>query len=195
MGIKVSTNPAYSRSAGIRDLHDDDDGRVAVEAAGHEGASSGAAGMARLVRARQCWSWVVLSRSRSSRTAPCWLSAYRVYSGRLPCRGGSQGAGAAGQYKWMRASLPSVCRWKSQGVCSSAARVVSPLPRKGFSGDASRDPLRTINTVGVKHDTTRKHSIRYTRTDSQRIRPVPQGYIQPHGGAALATRWQGLCRV
>ncbi len=61
LGIKVSTNPAYSRSAGIRDLHDDDDGRVAVEAAGHAGASSGAAGMARLVRARQCWSWVVLS--------------------------------------------------------------------------------------------------------------------------------------
>ena len=38
LGIKVSTNPAYSLSAGMRDLHDDE-GRVAVEAA--EGHASG----------------------------------------------------------------------------------------------------------------------------------------------------------
>ena len=114
LGIKVSTNPAYSRSAGIRDLHDDDDGRVAVEAAGHEGASSGAAGMARLVRARQWWSWVVLSVSRSSRSGAVLALGRGVLRGRNARSAGlSQGAGA-GQYKWMRASLPCVYRWKSE---------------------------------------------------------------------------------
>ena len=46
-------------------------------------------------------------------------------------------------------------------IISVIARAGGPhlVSRLHFSGDASRDPLRTINTVGVKHNTTpEKHS-------------------------------------
>ena len=54
-------------------------------------------------------------------------------------------------------------------VDSTFASGPLDLRERSFSGDASRDPLRTINTVGVKHNTTPKetlcrHSIRYTGT-------------------------------
>ena len=50
----------------------------------------------------------------------------------------------------------------SGGAGRGAGALTDPrhkTTRRRFSGDASRDPLRTINTVGVKHNTTpEKHS-------------------------------------
>ena len=46
-------------------------------------------------------------------------------------------------------------------IISVIARAGGPhlVSRLHFSGDASRDPLRTINTVGVKHNTTPKETL------------------------------------
>ena len=95
LGIKVSTNPAYSLSAGMRDLHDDE-GRVAVEAA--EGHASGTGmlrqegGPARTAVNAVFWQplWVHSKMSCSCRPGPVANRAERTHAAR-----GLHGKGSA----------------------------------------------------------------------------------------------------
>ena len=49
-------------------------------------------------------------------------------------------------------------------IISVIARAEGPhlVSRLHFSGDASRDPLRAIYTVGVEHDTTKANTLSVT---------------------------------